>query len=161
MDVRRAGPDDLVAAGDVCVAAYAPFTVGSSDFYIAELRDAARRDREAEVWVAVEGGRVLGCVTSCPPGSPWSEIAMGPEEGEFRMLAVDPAARGRGVGAALVGRCEARARAHGAVGMVLSTLAEMASAHRLYERLGYRRAPERDWQPKPGIDLITYVKELS
>lgn len=162
--VRRPLPDDLVAAGEVCVAAYEPFTLGASDFYVDQLRDVARRDREAEVWVAVDSGpedhRVLGCVTACPPGSPWGEIATGPEEGEFRMLAVDPAAQGRGVGAALVERCEASARDHGASGMVLSTLATMTAAHRLYERLGYRREPTRDWAPKPKIDLIAYVKDL-
>jgi hypothetical protein len=32
----------------------------------------------------------------------------------------------------------------------------MASAHRVYERLGFSRAPERDWQPVPGVDLIAY-----
>ena len=39
------------------MAAYAEFTDGPDDGYIALLRDAARRDREAELWVAeVDGG---------------------------------------------------------------------------------------------------------
>ena len=32
----------------------------------------------------------------------------------------------------------------------------MAAAHRLYERLGFGRGPERDWQPLPGVVLITF-----
>ena len=56
--------------------------------------------RGGRVIIPVEGDEVLGCVTCCPPGSPWRELA-GEHEGEFRMLAVAPAARGRGAGAAL------------------------------------------------------------
>ena len=39
-------------AGDVCVAAYAPFLTGAEDDYAARLHDVATRDAEAEVWVA-------------------------------------------------------------------------------------------------------------
>ena len=55
-----------------------------------------------------DDGTLLGSVTSCPPGSPWRELSV-EGEGEFRMLAVAPAARGRGVGEALVRQCEERA----------------------------------------------------
>lgn len=160
MELRRALPEDLEAAGEVSVRAYAAFTLGDRDPYIARLRDAAARAREAELWVAVDDDRVLGCVTACPPGSPWREVA-GTGEGEFRILAVLPEAQGRGIGRALVERCEGRARDHGARAMVLSTLAEMSEAHRLYTRLGYRRAPERDWSPAPAVPLIAYTRELS
>jgi hypothetical protein len=36
----------------------------------------------------------------------------------------------------------------------------MRSAHRLYERLGFTRLPERDWSPMPGTDLLVYTREL-
>ena len=36
----------------------------------------------------------------------------------------------------------------------------MKSAQRLYERLGFVRAPEHDWSPLPGISLVAYVLEL-
>ncbi len=58
-------------------------------------------------------------------------------------------------------RCEERARAHGATRMLLSSLADMAAAHRVYGRLGYVRLPERDWSPMPDVHLIAYTKELS
>ena len=45
--------------------------------------------------------------------------------------------------------------------MVLSSLPEMEHAHRIYTRLGYRRAPARDWDPAPGVHLIAFVKELA
>jgi ribosomal protein S18 acetylase RimI-like enzyme len=159
--LRRATPDDLAAVGEATVAAYADFTLGPDDPYVARLRDAAARDRGAELWVATpdDSDEVLGSVTVCPPGSPWRELA-GPEEGEFRMLAVAPAARRVGVGEALAALAIDRAADHGARAMVLSSLPEMTGAHRLYERLGFARAPSRDWQPVPDVRLIAFYKRL-
>ena len=37
----------------------------------------------------------------------------------------------------------------------------MATAHRLYERLGFVRTPERDWSPSPDVDLLAYRLPLS
>ena len=36
----------------------------------------------------------------------------------------------------------------------------MHAAHRLYERLGFTRTPERDWSPTPWVHLVTYVLAL-
>ena len=157
MELRRIRDGEHDAAGDVCVAAYEPFLTGAEDDYRERLHDVATRDAQAEVWVAVDGERLLGNVTYCPPGSPWREIGRD-DEGEFRMLAVDPAAQGAGAGTALARLCEERAREHGATGMALSSLATMTAAHRVYARLGYARDPGRDWSPLPGVDLIAFSK---
>ncbi|MCR6031627.1 GNAT family N-acetyltransferase [Nocardioides sp. zg-579] len=159
MRLRRATPDDLGPAGAVTVAAYAAFVTGEDDPYLDRLRDAARRDREAELWVAVDDGNVLGTVTICPPGSSWREISRA-GEGEFRMLAVHPAARGRGVGAALVDLVLDRFRYDGATAVVMSSLREMADAHRLYARAGFTRLPERDFSPAPDVQLIAFGRDL-
>lgn len=162
MRIRRAEPRDLTAVGEVTVASYASLPQATESGYTDKLRDAAARHREAELWVAVEPGtdEVLGTVTVCHDGSPWREIARG-DEGEFRMLAVAPTAQGRGVGAALVKLTIDRFREVGAPGIVLSTLHEMSPAHRLYARHGFVRAPERDWSPVPGVDLVAYSLDLS
>ena len=44
--------------------------------------------------------------------------------------------------------------------VVLSTDRRMTTAQRLYERLGFTRLPERDWSPRPGIDLLVYAVDL-
>lgn len=147
------------------MAAYAGMSAPDQAGYAAHLRNAAARDLEAELWVAVTADEahsedLLGTVTVCPDGSPWREIARG-DEYEFRMLAVAPTAQGRGVGEALVRHVLDRAREAGSSRVVLSTLAEMSAAHRLYERLGFRRAPERDWSPREGIDLVAYLLDLT
>jgi ribosomal protein S18 acetylase RimI-like enzyme len=159
--IRRATPDDHEAVGRVTVAAYTPYLAAHPESdYVEGLSDSARRDREAELWVAVDDdGTVLGSVTACPEGSPWRELAE-PGEGEFRALAVDPAAQGRGVGAALVGHVVDGFRATGARAVVLCSMSTMTSAHRIYERLGFGRAPDLDWSPQPGIDLIAYRLDL-
>jgi ribosomal protein S18 acetylase RimI-like enzyme len=158
--IRLARPEDLSAVGEITVAAYADFTLGPSDPYIARLGDAAARAEQAELWLAedeCEDGRaVLGTVTVCPPRSVWREISR-PGEGEFRMLAVAPAARGHGVGEALARFAIERLSAQWVHAIVLSSLSTMHAAHRLYERLGFRRDAERDWSPAPGVELLAYV----
>jgi ribosomal protein S18 acetylase RimI-like enzyme len=159
--IRRARPEDLAAVGEVTVTAYAEFTTGESDSYVQHLRDAATREREAELWVATpdDSEEILGTVTITPAGSPWREVGRD-GEGEFRMLAVAPAARGAGVGAALVDLVVDRFRREGASAVVMSTLPQMRPAHRIYERAGFVREPSRDWSPLPGVDLVAYRLDL-
>ncbi len=161
MRLRRATAADLPSVGEVTVAAYEQFLQGPQDGYRERLRAAEVRDREAELWVATpdDSDEILGNVTVCPPDSPWREVA-GPDEAEFRMLAVSPTARRLGVGEALTRLCVERAREQGAGAVVLSSLAEMADAHRLYTRLGFERVPDRDWEPVPGVSLIAFIKRL-
>lgn len=155
MLIRLAGPADFERVGELTVAAYAPHTDGPTDFYIDRLRDVAKRAREAEVWVAEIDGQVVGAVTRTPLGSPWREIAAD-DEAEFRMLATDPAFQGRGVGRGLVAHLIELARENGDRAIVMSSEAGMVKAHGLYESMGFRRTPDRDWHPLPHIDLITY-----
>ncbi|MFF2612630.1 GNAT family N-acetyltransferase [Kitasatospora sp. NPDC058046] len=157
--IRQALPEDLADAGRITVGAFVGdgFTNPTSS-YVDLLRDAERRAREAELLVAVDtaGAGVLGCVTYAVGGTEWADIAT-PREGEIRMLATAAASRGRGVGEALVRATVTRSRELGLAGMAFSTRPEMTTAHRVYERIGFRRTPERDWAPYPGMDLMVYT----
>jgi ribosomal protein S18 acetylase RimI-like enzyme len=83
------------------------------------------------------------------------------DEAELHLLAVSPAARGNGVAAALVAACERHACGLGYFKMVLSTQPTMRAAHRVYERLGYRRNAARDWSaPQTGTSYFVYEKDL-
>ncbi|TDD69093.1 GNAT family N-acetyltransferase [Jiangella aurantiaca] len=159
--VRPARRADHAAVAAITVAAYrADGFLDGDEEYADELSDVASRSEKATLLVAADhDGAVLGAVTFCRPPSPYVEVAR-PGESEFRMLAVDPAARSRGVGAALVQACLDLAREHGDDALVLSSLPHMHTAHRLYERLGFVRTPERDHQPIPGFQLIAYHRAV-
>lgn len=159
--VRDAEPADLEHVGELTVTAYtADGLVPPDDDYTEELRDAAARAANAVLLVAVGGsGGVVGSVTFCRAGTPYAELAR-PGEAEFRMLAVPPQHRGRGVAEALVHACADRAREAGDTAIVLSTMDVSHGAHRLYRRLGFVEVPERDWQPRPGLWLRAYRRDL-
>ena len=157
LQVRPALPAEYGAVTEITVAAYVDGGYLPADSaYVAELGDTLTRAAGAQIWVATDGdGRVFGSVTWCPLGSTWREIAHD-DEGEFRMLAVARAARGRGVGEALVRACLDEARAAGLGGVAISTMDKMTDAHRLYERLGFTRVPEADWSPVNGVCLLAF-----
>jgi len=156
--IREVRPAEYEALGDLTVRAYAAISGETDDGYHPYLRDVASRAASVPVLVAVDDvGRVLGGVSYIPgPGTPFSESEASGEAG-FRTLAVDPSAAGRGVGRALAEACMARARADGRAGMAIYTRPAMVVAHRLYESLGFKRDPTRDWEFDPGEWLWSYV----
>ena len=162
MLIRPARSDEYDEIGELTVRVYLAEGYTRTDSrYNAVLRDVAPRAEKAELMVAVdEAGRILGTVTYAGLGSPYAEHVSAPDEASFRMLVVDPAARGQGVGEVLVRWCIERARSSGVRSLRLSTQAGMAAAGRLYLRLGFARTPERDWSPEPGVELITYGRQI-
>lgn len=161
--IRRATEDDYEAIGRLSVAAYradGQLTASASN-YGEVLADAASRAAAGELLVATDvSGEVVGSVLFVLPGSEYAELSR-PGEAEFRMLAVDPAAQGRGVGQALVEACIARARAHGASAIVICVRDFSMPAQRLYARLGFRRVPELDWEPLADVRLLALRLDLA
>ncbi|MFE4466908.1 GNAT family N-acetyltransferase [Oerskovia sp. NPDC056781] len=142
--VRLVTPAEHEAVADLLEAAYG-FEYSISDSYRAVLRDVASRAAEHDVWVAVddETGALLGTVATPLPGRHISPLALDGEL-DFRLLGVAPAARGRGIGAALTRHVLDVARAQGVQRVVMNSGPQMTRAHRLYEALGFRRLPERE-----------------
>ncbi|MFD7502506.1 GNAT family N-acetyltransferase [Streptomyces sp. NPDC059850] len=157
--IRRARDEELDDIGEFTAAVYLGdglLDFGAEDPYLDELRNARKRATGSEVLVAVSDGVVLGALAFAVHGGTYAELAR-PDESEFRMLAVRPEARRRGAAEALVRACMDRTRELGLGGMVLSTHPRMTTAHRLYQRLGFRRAPERDWYPVPEVGLWAFT----
>ena len=144
LEIRPVGPTEYGRVGDLTVAAYRELPVDHLwDGYDDEIRAVSERLETAEVLVAVLDGVVVGAVTYVSdPSSPWIEWNE-PGEAQIRLLGVDPAAQGHGVGAALVAACIARAREQGLT-LILHTTNHMPAAQRLYPRLGFTRRPDRD-----------------
>ncbi len=105
--------------------------------------------------VVVRGDAVLGATIMLHPGSAMHQVAR-PGEREFRLLAVDPQARGQGVGEALVRACIDVCIGDGAQALVLWTRPTMTAAQRLYERLGFVRVPDRDEEDPRGFTRMVY-----
>ena len=89
------------------------------------------RDRYAggQLWVATLDDTVVACIGHKPHG----------DTSELKNLYVAGSARRGGLGARLTGMVEDVARAAGADRMRLWSDTRFLDAHRLYERLGYRR----------------------
>jgi len=155
--IRPIMPSDYPAVGRITVDAYEGNRDDLGDAYREELRDVAARAGVCPVLVAVAGdGTLLGAVAYVPgPDNPMSELERDGEAG-IRMLAVDPAAQGLGVGRALSLACLERARREGRWGMALYTRPANAPAQRLYESLGFVRDPDRDWEYEPGRRLWAF-----
>ncbi len=163
LTIRLALPVEYQAIGELTVRAY--LTVGdpllgnpTDTGYEHELRDVAGRAETCQVLVAIDRDRkILGTVTYVSgPGTPWSESERDGEAG-FRALAVEPAARGRGVGRALARACVERAVATGRRGVAIYTRPAMTAAHQMYASMGFVRDQSRDWEFEPGEWLWSYV----
>jgi GNAT superfamily N-acetyltransferase/quercetin dioxygenase-like cupin family protein len=148
VEVRDAGRSDLPRARRVLLAAYQeyatampPAVFGS---YLAELLDVEARAGTGRILVAEVDGRVVGTVTYYPDaaveGLGWPSGWAG-----LRALGVEPAARGRGVGRALVEACRRRAEVGGADVLCLHTDQFMTAALAIYGAMGFRRAPAFDF----------------
>ena len=144
VEVRRADIADADLVGGLTERIYRRGGWTDED-YSKLLLDGRSRIEEAIVLVATADGAVIGTVTMALPGSRFANVCRA-GEAEVRMLAVDEAARGRGVASLLMDACEALARNEGLAAVVLSTEPDMYAAHRLYQRRGYARQPGRDWQ---------------
>lgn len=109
--------------------------------------------------VAEEDGRIVGSVLLYPPGTEIVRPGGGPMTlayPEVRLLAVAPPARGQGIGALLMDECVRRARESGVKALTLHTTDMMQAAMRLYERMGFRRLPELDFEPAPAVTVKGY-----
>lgn len=162
LHLRDACPADRAAIAALTLGAYDEYAAvmpAHWEGYRANILATLAAVKPAEQIVAERDNRIVGTVLLYPAGSamvtpgnpsiarPWPEV---------RLLAVDPAARGHGIGAALMNGCIGRARASGAQVVTLHTTDIMQAAVRLYERLGFQRAPELDFEPVPGATVKGY-----
>jgi DNA-binding MarR family transcriptional regulator/predicted N-acetyltransferase YhbS len=101
-------------------------------------------------WIAERDGKRLGCVFL---------VADDARTARLRLLLVEPAARGLGLGRRLVGECVSFARAAGYQRLVLWTHASLAAARHLYEEAGFRRTARESYR-RFGHELVSETWEL-
>ena len=144
VDVRLVHADEHDAVADLSERAYT-LEYDISEGYRSTLRSVAERAREHQVWVAVDrlDGTLLGAVATPKRARTISPLARAGEL-DFRLLAVDPPARGRGVGELLTRHVIELARLRGIDHVVMNSGPQMIGAHRLYEKLGFTRMLDRE-----------------
>jgi GNAT superfamily N-acetyltransferase len=162
MDVRAARAEDRAAAQVVTVAAYEQYAefmpAWAWEAYRDDMIKAIADSANGEHIVAEHDGELVGSVLLLSPQLT-HEKRVGPqpvEVPEVRLLAVTPSARGRGIGAALMEECIRRARQAGYPSLTLHTHEVMAIAMRMYEKMGFVRAPELDFSPRPDMLIKGY-----
>jgi ribosomal protein S18 acetylase RimI-like enzyme len=155
--IRDARPRDTGAIEALTLGAYQQYAAAMPAHWAAYRRNI--RATLASVEVAEKGKRLVGAVLLYPAATSGlsRRLRTAPE---VRLLAVAPAARGQGIGAALMRECVARARRSGATALTLHTNDVMQAAIRLYERLGFQRAAELDFRPAPDLTIKGYSLDL-
>ncbi len=113
--------------------------------------------REA-CWIAERDGRRIGCVFLVQARDEVTQ-AIVPGTAQLRMLLVEPAARGLGLGVALVSECERFARQAGYRRIRLWTNSLLRAARGIYERAGYQRLASEPHHSF-GHDLVGETWEL-
>lgn len=156
--IRDARKDDRAAIQDLTWAAYEEYATLMAPSAWAALKAAVTAALATEIpverIVAEQGSALVGSVMLFPPAvEAYRGEAARSQVPELRLLAVPSKVRGQGVGEALVEACIERARHLGAAAIGLHTSDSMRAAIRLYERMGFVRVPEQDFQPA-GAELV-------
>jgi GNAT superfamily N-acetyltransferase len=152
--IREATQAEHAALGQLMVSVYAglegfPKQAEQPRYYemLAHIGRLAERPATT-LLVAVAGSELLGGVVYISDMAQYGSGGSATQERDasgFRLLAVSPRARGRGVGHALAERCIALARERKQAQVIIHTTEAMKVAWGMYERLGFVRSPDLDF----------------
>lgn len=138
LDIRPVHEGDAEALIELVGSVYAEYPgcvldLGGVDADLTAPR-ATSDEKGGDLWIVEDpDGEIVACCGWAPAG---------PDAIELKRLYVRADARGRGIGAWLVGQVEQVARERGADRVVLWSDTRFTAAHRLYERLGYEPTGE-------------------
>ena len=170
--VRDAVPADYPAIRDIVLAAYRQYAelIAPEIFsaYLADLLDLETHARHGRLFV-VEADQWVCAFGAWYPDASVQGVGLPPGWASGRALAVHPAARGNGAARALLATGERLARQAGAPVLAFHTVSFMTGAIALYERLGFCRVPQfdYDWAARHGgssvapITAVAFVRHLT
>lgn len=152
MNIRNALKNELPTIRQQRIKAYSEHTKAISDEHWQALKKAISSDadigQDVELIIAEKDGKLVGSVALFPPKTDAYEGYVDElDYPEIRVLAVDPEARGSGVASALIAECIQRSKASGFTSIGLHTGEFMNNAIKLYERMGFERMPQHDFEP--------------
>jgi predicted N-acetyltransferase YhbS len=156
--IRDARPSERAAILALTRRAYAEYagtmTAASWAALSSAIDAGLSSDQPMERIVAVDADHIVGSALLMPPSDDaYKGLSVRVTAPEVRLVAVEPSERGRGIARALMAECLRRARASGATEVGLHSSRSMKAAIRMYEAMGFQRAPENDFQP-PDAELV-------
>ena len=158
-EIRDYRPADASAINSVALAAFAEYQSVYSDWpaFSRVIGQMASFAETGEIIVAFSAERTVGAVVYVGPGKPKSPF-FNVEWPIIRMLVVEPAFRGLGLGRALTKECIRRARRDGSSVIALHTTPIMKVALPMYQRMGFEFRGEAP--TIFGVPYGIYLKHL-
>jgi predicted N-acetyltransferase YhbS len=152
MLIREATPGELPEIEHLVKSAYQEFQsfmpAGIWERWMGNVSEALRA-AGGLVLVAEAGGEIVGAVTFFPDAGQAHQGHWPQGAAALRLLAVRPDRRRQGYGARLTRACLEQAQNLKIKTIFLYTGPFMTAARQLYEKLGFKRAPEFDGDPGP------------
>jgi GNAT superfamily N-acetyltransferase len=167
--IRQARPDDFAALGQLLVSAYAalPGMPSPEDWpaYYEMLANVATRAANPAFTLFVaadDNGKLLGSIDYIDDLTQYgvSTVATITDAAGVRLLAVDGACQGQGVGKALAKFCIEHAQRTSKARIILHTTRLMQTAWTMYEGLGFVRFPEIDFRVE-HVDVFGFRLEFA
>ncbi|TNE53835.1 MAG: GNAT family N-acetyltransferase [Bacteroidetes bacterium] len=153
--VRNAKAEDFVPAGELMVNVYSQLDgfpkEDEQPAYYHLLRNVGdfTSKPDTELFVAVgPNGNVDGAVVFFGDMQYYNSGGTAPQEKNaagFRLLAVNPDARGAGIGKLLTEHCISRAKELKLRQIIIHTTGAMTVAWKMYEKLGFKRSEDLDF----------------
>lgn len=153
--VRNAFPEEFDEIGRKLVVVYSqldgfPKETEQPEYYkmLANIGELTKRP-ETELLVAAKtSGEIAGCVVYFSDMQYYGSggtATLETNASGFRLLGVDPAFRGKGVGKLLTLECIRRAKEKQNLQVIIHTTMAMQTAWKMYERIGFRRSEDLDF----------------
>ena len=156
MVIRNARPEEYAKVGELMVTVYSALEgfpkPEAQPAYYQLLRNVGQLTSKpgTEILVASdENDHLLGAVVYFNEMRYYGSGGTATQEKNaagFRLLAVNPLSRGRGVGRLLTEACITKARTSGSSQLIIHTTRSMMIAWKMYESLGFRRSPDLDFR---------------
>lgn len=167
MKIRDAMQDELALIREQRVDAYREHAevIPGGHWRALERAISSEADTQpgAQLIVAELDGIIVGSVVLFPPNTDaYDGHVEALDHPEIRMLAVSTECRGQGVASALISECIQRSESNGFSSIGLHTGEFMKNAIQLYEKIGFERLPEYDFQPAgDGITVMAFRLRLT
>jgi GNAT superfamily N-acetyltransferase len=166
--VRNAKPSEFEEIGKLMVQAYSqlegfPKESEQPNYYkmLANIGEFTNKPATELLVAVAPGDKITGAVVYFADMKYYGSGGTATQEQNasgFRLLAVDPFTRGKGIGKLLTNECIRKARNINVYQMIIHTTKAMQTAWKMYENLGFKRSEDLDFMqgelPVYGFRLL-------